>query len=90
MDPAGHATSTLDRTRREERAVTARHVAVDARGELRRASCAAGAGAASPNLALLGDVTLRDDGDSISGISGFFGTGSRITDVWVEHFTTGA
>ena len=42
------------------------------------------------DLALLGDVTLRDDSASVSGISGLFGTGSLIQNVWVEHFTTGA
>jgi hypothetical protein len=49
-----------------------------------------GAGCQISGLALLGDVTLRDDSSSISGISGTFGTGSQIVDVWVEHFTTGA
>ena len=42
------------------------------------------------DLALLGETALRDDGASVPGISGSFGTGSRIEDVWVEHFTTGA
>jgi len=42
------------------------------------------------NLALLGDITLRDDSASVAGISGVFGTDSQIEDVWVEHFTTGA
>jgi hypothetical protein len=42
------------------------------------------------DLALLGDVTLRDDSASVSGISGVFGTGSLLQNVWVEHFTTGA
>jgi hypothetical protein len=49
-----------------------------------------GGGCQISDLALLGDVTLRDDGDSISGIGGTFGTGSQIVNVWVEHFTTGA
>ncbi len=42
------------------------------------------------DLALLGDTVLRDDGASVAGISGTFGTGSRIQNVWIEHFTTGA
>ncbi len=42
------------------------------------------------DLALEGDTTLRNDGDSIAGIGGVFGTGSEIRDVWIEHFTTGA
>jgi hypothetical protein len=42
------------------------------------------------DLALLGETTLRDDSASVSGISGVFGTGSRVDRVWVEHFTTGA
>ena len=41
------------------------------------------------DLALLGETTLRDDGASIPGISGMFGTGSQIENVWIEHFTTG-
>jgi Pectate lyase superfamily protein len=50
----------------------------------------AGSGCQISDLALLGEVTLRDDSNSISGISGLFGTGSAITNVWVEHFTTGS
>ncbi|HEY8088752.1 MAG TPA: glycosyl hydrolase family 28-related protein, partial [Polyangiaceae bacterium] len=42
------------------------------------------------DLALLGDVTLRNDGNSIAGISGDFGSGSQLENVWIEHFTTGA
>ncbi|HEY3816903.1 MAG TPA: glycosyl hydrolase family 28-related protein [Polyangiaceae bacterium] len=42
------------------------------------------------DVALLGETVLRDDGDSQSGISGTFGTGSQIQNVWIEHFTTGA
>jgi hypothetical protein len=42
------------------------------------------------DLALLGTVTLRDDSNSLSGMSGVFGTGSVLENVWVEHFTTGA
>ena len=37
-----------------------------------------------------GETTLRDDSATVSGISGVLGTGSRITNVWIEHFTTGA
>jgi hypothetical protein len=42
------------------------------------------------DLALLGETVLRDDSASVPGISGDFGTGSQIQDVWIEHFTTGA
>ncbi len=49
-----------------------------------------GSGCGIANLALLGATTLRDDGATVSGISGLFGTGSRIDSVWIEHFTTGA
>jgi hypothetical protein len=42
------------------------------------------------DLALLGETTLRDDSASVSGISGVFGTGSQLRNVWIEHFTTGA
>jgi hypothetical protein len=49
-----------------------------------------GSGCVIANLALLGGTTLRDDGATVSGISGLFGTGSRIDGVWIEHFTTGA
>jgi hypothetical protein len=41
------------------------------------------------DLAWLGDVVLRDDSDSIPGISGTFGTASKLQNVWIEHFTTG-
>jgi hypothetical protein len=40
-------------------------------------------------LSLYGEVTLRDDAHSVHAISGSFGSGSRIDDVWMEHFTTG-
>jgi hypothetical protein len=49
-----------------------------------------GATCSFSDLALLGTTTLRDDSASVSGISGAFGTGSVVRDVWVEHFTTGA
>jgi hypothetical protein len=49
-----------------------------------------GTGCQFSDLALLGAVTLRDDGNSLSGISGGLGTGSLIKNVWIEHFTTGA
>jgi Pectate lyase superfamily protein len=42
------------------------------------------------DLALFGDTVLRDNSAAVHGISGVFGTGSRIQDVWIEHFTTGA
>ena len=49
-----------------------------------------GTGCQIQDLALSGEVVLRDDSNSISGISGVFGTGSALQNVWVEHFTTGA
>jgi len=49
-----------------------------------------GTGCRLSDLALLGDTTLRDDSASVSGVSGVFGSGSQIQNVWVEHFTTGA
>jgi Pectate lyase superfamily protein len=42
------------------------------------------------DLALLGETILRDDAASVSGVSGLFGTGSQIQNVWIEHTTTGA
>jgi hypothetical protein len=41
------------------------------------------------DFALLGDVTLRDDAHSVHAMGGPFGTGCRIENVWMEHFTTG-
>jgi hypothetical protein len=41
------------------------------------------------DLSLYGEVTLRDDANSVHAISGSFGSGSRISNVWMEHFTTG-
>ncbi len=49
-----------------------------------------GSGCQISDLALSGDTTLRDDSASVAGISGVFGTGSVLRNVWVEHFTTGA
>ncbi|HEX3771603.1 MAG TPA: glycosyl hydrolase family 28-related protein [Polyangiaceae bacterium] len=49
-----------------------------------------GAACGVAELALSGATTLRDDANTVSGISGAFGAGSRIEDVWIEHFTTGA
>jgi len=42
------------------------------------------------DLALLGETILRDDAETVPGISGLFGTGSQIRNVWIEHTTTGA
>jgi Pectate lyase superfamily protein len=42
------------------------------------------------NLAILGETVLRDDSASVPGISGLFGTGSQLQNVWIEHTTTGA
>jgi hypothetical protein len=41
------------------------------------------------DLALSGDVVLRDDSNSVPGVSGTFGSASRLTNLWIEHFTTG-
>jgi hypothetical protein len=41
------------------------------------------------DLAVYGDVTLRDDAHGVHAFSGPFGGGSRIDNVWIEHFTTG-
>jgi hypothetical protein len=41
------------------------------------------------DLAWTGDVVLRDDSNSVAGISGTFGTASKLQNVWIEHFTTG-
>jgi hypothetical protein len=42
------------------------------------------------DLSLYGEVTLRDDAHGVHAIGGVFGSGSRITNVWMEHFTAGA
>jgi Pectate lyase superfamily protein len=42
------------------------------------------------DLSLLGETILRDDAASVPGISGLFGTGSQVQNVWIEHTTTGA
>lgn len=42
------------------------------------------------DLALLGETVLRDDSASVPGVSGSFGTGSQLQNLWIEHFTTGA
>ncbi len=59
------------------------------RGASARFVCGGGACQVS-DLALLGETVLRDDGASVPGISGSFGTGSGLANVWIEHFTTGA
>lgn len=41
------------------------------------------------DFSVYGDVTLRNDDDSIHAFSGPFGGNSSITNVWMEHFTTG-
>jgi hypothetical protein len=41
------------------------------------------------DFSLAGDVTLRDDAHGVHAIGGPFGGGSRIDNVWMEHFTTG-
>lgn len=41
------------------------------------------------DVSLYGEVTLRDDAYSVHAISGSFGTGSLVDNVWMEHFTTG-
>jgi hypothetical protein len=41
------------------------------------------------DFSIYGDVTLRDDANGVHAFGGPFGGGSRIDDVWMEHFTTG-
>jgi hypothetical protein len=41
------------------------------------------------DLAIFGDVTLRDDQNGVHAVAGPFGNNSKITNVWMEHFTTG-
>ncbi len=41
------------------------------------------------DLSVFGDVTLRDDAQGVHAFSGPFGGGSRLDNVWMEHFTTG-
>ncbi len=41
------------------------------------------------DFSLYGEVTLRDDAHGVHAIGGPFGSGSRIDNVWMEHFTTG-
>jgi hypothetical protein len=48
-----------------------------------------GTGCQYSNFSILGEITLRDDLNSVHAIGGSFGTGSRIENVWMEHFTTG-
>jgi len=49
-----------------------------------------GGGCQLADFAMLGEVTYRDDTASIHAVSGVFGTGSRMDNLWIEHFTTGA
>jgi len=41
------------------------------------------------DLAIFGNVTLRDDANGVHAFGGPFGSNSRIDNVWMEHFTTG-
>jgi hypothetical protein len=41
------------------------------------------------DFSIEGDVTLRDDAHGVHAFGGPFGAGSRIENVWMEHFTTG-
>jgi hypothetical protein len=42
------------------------------------------------DFSVYGEVTLRDDMHGVHAIGGPFGSGSRIDNVWMEHFTAGA
>jgi hypothetical protein len=48
-----------------------------------------GSGCQFSDFSLFGAVTVRDDTNSIHALGGTFGTGSRLTDIWLEHYTTG-
>jgi hypothetical protein len=48
-----------------------------------------GSGCQFSDFSVSGAVTARDDSNSIHAFGGSFGTGSRLTDIWVEHYTTG-
>jgi hypothetical protein len=41
------------------------------------------------DLALTGEVDLRDDAHGVHAMEGVFGKGCRIENLWIEHFTTG-
>ena len=41
------------------------------------------------NFSMNGETTLRDDDHSVHAMGGSFGTGSRVDNVWIEHYTTG-
>src|SRR5579859_2643257 len=41
------------------------------------------------DLSLFGEVTARDDTASVHALGGSFGSGSRLDNLWLEHFTTG-
>jgi hypothetical protein len=49
----------------------------------------AGSGCRFSDFSLLGEVTLRNDAQSVHAFGGPFGRNCRIQNVWVEHFTTG-
>jgi alpha-1,3-glucanase-like protein len=48
-----------------------------------------GSGCQFLDFSLAGDVTARDDSNSIHAFGGSFGTGSALTGIWIEHYTTG-
>jgi hypothetical protein len=48
-----------------------------------------GSGCNFRDFSLSGAVTARDDTNSIHALGGSFGTGSGLTDLWIEHYTTG-
>jgi hypothetical protein len=48
-----------------------------------------GGGCQLSDFSLMGEVTLRDDANSVHAVGGAFGAGSRIDNVWIEHYTTG-
>ncbi len=51
-------------------------------------NCAAG-GCQFRDFSMFGEVTVRDDLNSVHAMGGPFGPGCRIENVWVEHYTTG-
>jgi hypothetical protein len=58
------------------------------RGASAHFGCVAGACQFS-DFSMFGEVTSRDDANGVHAVSGAFGAGSRIQNVWFEHFTTG-
>ena len=49
-----------------------------------------GSNIALSDFAIVGNLNYRDDSENNDGLTGSFGTGSSIRNVWVEHTKTGA